>query len=575
LIRLPQTRFKAWHGSCHETLTGFAGTIQGGRMGSAARYETGEGGRRPLLSRGLKVALVLLALAGLTMAADPGGAGTGGIQNVPAAKAGQPTLAELGAAVGQTRVALNFVWVLFAGFLVMFMQAGFALAETGFTRAKNAAHTMMMNLMVYAVGIFGFWLCGFALQMGGSGGAAGAALAAPEGMARLIGPTIHGNVWGLFGARGFFLTGQSYDVSAFAMFLFQMVFMDTALTIPTGAMAERWKLSAFMLYGLVGATLIYPVYACWAWGGGWLSQLGKHAGLGHGYVDFAGSGVVHLTGGVMALTGAWILGPRIGKYVKGRAQAIPGHDLPMAFLGCFILAFGWFGFNAGSTLAGTDLRIAVVATNTMLGSAGGALTAYFYTWIRYDRPDPSMAANGLLAGLVAITAPCAFVNAPSAMLIGAIAGVLVVAGALFVENTLKIDDPVGAIAVHGLNGLWGMLALGLFADGSYGQGWNNGPATGVTGLLYGDASQLLAQLAGIGANLAWVGATSAALFKAIDLLVGMRVSAVAELQGLDYHEVSAPAYPGDGTSLSTPVMIYRPAAKAAAVPTAILAKEDA
>ena len=517
----------------------------------------------PGIPRGLQLAVLILALATVAWAADPSGATTGSIQNVPAAKPGSPTIAELGAAIGQTRVALNFVWLLFAGFLVMFMQAGFALAETGFTRSKNAGHTMVMNFMVYAIGILGFWVCGFAIQMGGSGAPMGAAISAPESFSTLIGPTIHGNLWGLFGGKGFFLAGQSYDVSAFAVFLFQMVFMDTALTIPTGAMAERWKLSAFVIYGFVGSMLIYPVFACWVWGGGWLSQLGKTMGLGHGYVDFAGSGVVHLTGGVMALTGAYILGPRIGKYVKGKAQAIPGHNLPMAFLGCFILAFGWFGFNAGSTLAGTDLRLAVVATNTMLASASGAAASYFYTWARYGRPDPSMSANGLLAGLVAITAPCAYVNAPSAVLIGAVAGVLVVLGVLFVENTLKIDDPVGAIAVHGINGAWGMIALGLFADGVYGQGANSGPATGVTGLFYGDSGQLVAQLTGIVANVVWVGATSAIAFKLIDLTLGMRVSQIAELQGLDFHEVSAPAYPGDGTNLHTPTVVYESVKKPA------------
>jgi len=501
--------------------------------------------------------LALAVSAAALFAGDPAGTATGGAQQVPAQVAGQPTLQELGAALGQTRVSLNFVWVMLTGFLIMFMQAGFALAETGFTRAKSAAHTMMMNLMIYGIGIVGFWACGFAFQMGGSGGPAGAALAAPESMARMLGPTINGHQWGLLGTRGFFLAGSAYDVSAFAMFLFQMVFMDTALTIPTGAMAERWKLSAFTLYGLVAAMVIYPVYACWAWGGGWLSQLGRNAGLGHGYVDFAGSGVVHLTGGVMALVGAWILGPRIGKYVKGKAVAIPGHDLSMAFLGCFILAFGWFGFNAGSTLAGTDLRLAVVAVNTMLGSAGGACSAYAYTWAKYGRPDPSMSANGLLAGLVAITAPCAYVNAPAAVLIGAVAGVIVVAGALFVENVLKIDDPVGAVAVHGFNGIWGLLALGLLADGTYGQGLNNGPATGVRGLLYGDPGQFVAQLVGIGANLLWVAPASWLLFKAIDALVGMRVAPEAELQGLDYHEVSAPAYPGDGAGLGSSVMVFQ------------------
>jgi Amt family ammonium transporter len=278
-------------------------------------------------------------------------------------------------------------------------------------------------------------------------------------------------------------------------------------------------------------------------------------GWGHGYVDFAGSGVIHLTGGVMALTGAYMLGPRIGKYVNGKARAIPGHDLPMAFLGCFILAFGWFGFNAGSTLAGTDLRLAVVATNTMLASAAGAVAAFACTWLMYDRPDPSMSANGLLAGLVAITAPCAFVNAPASVLIGAVAGILVVYGSLFVENRLKIDDPVGAIAVHGFNGLWGVIAVGLFADGTYGQGFNGGSASGVRGLFYGDAGQLFAQLGGIGANLLWVGVTSFALFKVIDHLVGMRVAPEVEMQGLDFHEVSAPAYPGDGSMVSTPILV--------------------
>ncbi|MBI4912453.1 MAG: ammonium transporter [Acidobacteria bacterium] len=511
--------------------------------------------RRSTLGRAVVVAAVLSTLAGILLAADPNGGATGGIQNVPAQAPGNPTLQEIGAAVGQTRVALNFVWTLMAGFLVMFMQAGFALAETGFTRAKNAAHTMMMNFMVYALGILGFWAVGFALQMGGSGAAMGAALSAPEGMARLVGPTIGGNVWGLFGAKGFFLTGAAYDVAAFAIFLFQMVFMDTALTIPTGAMAERWKLSAFIVYALVASGLIYPVFGNWAWGGGWLSTLGKYAGLGHGYVDFAGSGVVHLTGGVMALTGAVVLGPRIGKFLNGKAQAIPGHNIPMAVLGCFILAFGWFGFNAGSTLAGTDLRISVVATNTMLASASGALLAYLYTWAKFARPDLSMAVNGMLAGLVAITAPCAFVSAPVAVLIGALAGVLVVVAALFIENTLKIDDPVGAIAVHGVNGAWGLIALGLFADGTYGQGLNGGPASGVTGLLHGNPKQLLAQLIGIGANVLWVGGASFVLFKVLDKTLGMRVRPEQEVQGLDLHEVSAPAYPGDGSAVNTPVIV--------------------
>ncbi len=519
------------------------------------------------MRRRLVLSMVLcgLILVSWAVLADPTGEKTGGIANVPAKVAGQPTLEEIGAALGQTRVSINFVWTLVAGFLVMFMQAGFALAETGFTRAKNAAHTMMMNFMVYGLGILGFWAAGFALQMGGSGAPIGSAVSAPEGMSRLMGPTLGGNVWGLFGGSGFFLTGASYDVAAFCIFLFQMVFMDTALTIPTGAMAERWKLPSFVIYGLVGSALIYPVFGCWAWGGGWLSALGKSLGLGHGYVDFAGSGVVHLTGGVMALTGAYVLGPRIGKYVKGGARALPGHNLPMAVLGCFILAFGWFGFNAGSTLSGTDLRIAVVATNTMLASASGAFLAYLTTWRKFGRPDLSMAVNGMLAGLVAITAPCAFVTAPSAVLIGAVAGVLVVYAALFIENDLKIDDPVGAIAVHGVNGAWGLIALGLLADGTYGGGLNGGPAAGVAGLLYGDPRQLLAQVIGIGANVLWVGGASFALFKILDLTIGMRVSAKEEMQGLDFNEVSAPGYPGDRAPVLSPVLASAPAKIASAV----------
>lgn len=502
--------------------------------------------------------LAVLALAATTsflLAADPSGAATGGIQNVPAAVAGSPTLQEVGASLGQTRVSINFMWAMICAFLVMFMQAGFALAETGFTRAKNAAHTMLMNMMVYGIGILGYWICGYALQMGGAGAAAGATLTAPEGMNHLVTATIGGNAWGLFGLKGFFLTGAAYDVSGFAMFLFQMVFMDTALTIPTGSMAERWNLKSFVIYAFIASMFIYPVFGSWVWGGGWLSQLGKFVHLGHGFVDFAGSGVVHMTGGVMALTGAYVLGPRIGKYVKGKAQAIPGHNVPMAILGCFILAFGWFGFNAGSTLAGTDLRLAVVATNTMLASASGSLVAYLYTKIKYKRPDPSMAANGLLAGMVAITAPCAFVNAPVAVLIGAIAGILVVLATLFIDNTLKIDDPVGAIAVHLVNGAWGVLALGLFADGTYGGGWNGGTAAGVTGLFYGDGGQFVAQVIGLVANLVWVGVTSFIMWKVLDKIIGLRVKPTEELQGLDFHEVSAPAYPGQGSIINTPILV--------------------
>src|SRR2546428_549247 len=263
------------------------------------------------------------------------------------------------------------MWTLLTGFLVMFMQAGFALAETGFTRAKNVAHTMMMNFMVYAIGMTGYWIMGFALQMGGA-----SPLATLGGTGVLDGEftiSLFGKDFGLWGTKGFFLAGSTYDVGVFALFLFQMVFMDTAATIPTGAMAERWKFSSFVIYGFFISMITYPLFANWVWGGGWLSQLGKNFGLGHGYVDFAGSSVVHMVGGVTALAGAMMLGPRIGKFNKdGTPNPIPGHNLPMAALGCFILAFGWFGFNPGSTLAGGGPRISVIAVNTMLASAAGA-----------------------------------------------------------------------------------------------------------------------------------------------------------------------------------------------------------
>ncbi len=474
---------------------------------------------------------------------DPSGTTTGNFSDVPAAKAGEPTLAELANAVGHNRVAINIVWTLIAGFLVMFMQPGFAMVETGFTRAKNAVHTMAMNLMIYPLGMLGFYICGFAFMFGGLGPIA--TLGGYAGLDHEITLTLFGKDFGLLGGKGFFLSGSSYDVAVFALFLFQVVFMDTTATIPTGALAERWKYLSFFIYGWFVGTVIYPIFGNWVWGGGWLSTLGKNLGLGHGHVDFAGSSVVHMTGGVIALAGAWSLGPRTGKYNRdGSPNPIPGHNIPMAVIGTFILAFGWFGFNAGSTLSGTDLRIGVIATNTMLASGTGALAATLWMWIvRFKKPDPSMMCNGMLAGLVAITAPCAFVNSISACIIGLIAGVLVVEAALFVERKLKVDDPVGAIAVHGFNGAWGCLALGLFADGSYGDGWNNVSGT-VKSLFYGDPSQFLAQCIGVAANLVYVGLISLIVFKLIDLLVGNRVDAEAEIDGLDIPEMGLLGYSG-------------------------------
>jgi len=442
--------------------------------------------------------------------------------------------------IGDLQVALNIVWTLLCGFLVMFMQAGFALVEGGLTRAKSIAHTIGMNFLVYAIGIVGFWAVGFGLQMGGVG-----AIGTFGGDATLNSEfviAIGGKEFGLFGTKGFFLTPEVYTPAVAAMFLFQMVFMDTAATIPTGALAERWRFLSFCIFSLAMATVIYPVYANWVWGGGWLSALGKNFGLGHGHVDFAGSSVVHMTGGVAALVGAKMLGPRIGKFgPNGEVNAIPGHNIPLAALGTFILAFGWFGFNAGSTLAGTDTRIAVVAVNTMLASAAGACSATLYVWLKFGRPDVTWMCNGMLAGLVAITAPCAFVSAPASMVIGTVAGVLVVIAALFVETRFRIDDPVGAIAVHGANGTWGVIALGLFANGSYGDGLNGVPGP-VRGLFHGDAGQLAASLIGVVASVVYVGSVSALTFFVIGKVIGNRVAEADELEGLDLPEMGIEGY---------------------------------
>jgi ammonium transporter, Amt family len=474
-------------------------------------------------------------------ASDPVGNTTGTANDVPLQEAGKPALVDALAAAGHSRVAINIVWTLITGFLVMFMQAGFAMVETGFCRAKNAAHTMSMNFMVYAIGMLGYWICGYAFQMGGVG--AVAALGGTPPLNHEFTITLFGKTFGLFGMKGFLLSWDAYDVGVFALFLFQMVFMDTAATIPTGAMAERWKFSSFVLFGFFMSMFIYPLFANWVWGGGWLATLGTNFGLGHGHVDFAGSSVVHMVGGVAGLAGAIVLGPRIGKYTSdGKPVAIPGHHIPMAIVGTFILAFGWFGFNPGSTLSGNDLRISVVAVNTMLASAAGAFSAMLYMWLRYGKPDPSMLANGMLAGLVAITAPCAFVTSFSAVVIGLIAGVLVVLSVFFVERNLKVDDPVGAISVHGVCGAWGVLSLGLFADGVYGDGWNGVPGT-VKGLFYGDAKQFLAELIGIAVCFVFVFVAFYVFFKICDALFGIRVSKEIEIAGLDLPEMGALAYP--------------------------------
>ena len=504
-------------------------------------------GRMPDIIKRSAVRTVLLTvvafvlLTGLAVAGDPTGAATGDINSVAAATAGAPTQAELGAALGHLTIGVNMFFVMVGVFLIFFMQAGFMLVETGFCRSKNATHVAMTNFIVFGVGALVYWAVGFAIQFGGFGSIS--LLGGVEPLDKMFSAAAG---WGLFSFKGFFvgsLGDGTYDVGIFAFFLFQLVFMDTAATIVTGAMAERWKFSSFIPMGVFMAAVVYPIYGMWIWGGGWLSQLGSTLGLGHGALDFAGSSVVHMIGGFSALAGAIVIGPRIGKFKKdGTPVAIPGHHIPMAILGTIILFFGWFGFNGMSTLAAGDMRFSVIVGNTLLAGSAGMMTAMFLVWKLWGKPDPSMAINGSLAGLVAITAPCAFVAPWAAVLIGGIAGILVVFSVSFIERKLKVDDPVGASSVHGVNGLWGMIALGLFADGSYGAGFN-GIASPVRGLLYGDGGQLVAQLiAGVVAA-CWAFGTFYLFFKAQNAIMGLRSSVADEIAGLDATEMGVLAYP--------------------------------
>jgi ammonium transporter, Amt family len=479
---------------------------------------------------------------------DPGGALTGTVADVAVGDAKKGlTVADAINQIGQNKVAINFTWTLITGFLVMFMQAGFAIVETGLCRAKNANHTMMMNFMVYGVGMLAYWLIGFSIQMGGVGGVANLGGIPSLNTEWVI--TLFGKPFGLFGQHGIFLTqGGTYDVGVMVIFLFQMVFMDTALTIVTGSAAERWKYAAFIVSSFVLGAFIYPLFGNWAWGGGWLANLGGNFGLGKGYCDFAGSGVVHAVGGLSALALSLIVGPRLGKYTRqGKPNAIVGHDIVIVLTGCFILAFGWFGFNPGSTLGASgngNLRIGSIAVNTMLAGMAGSFGSMLYMWMRYGKPDASMSGNGLLAGLVAITAPSGFVNTVGACIIGLVAGVLVCLSVEFVDKVMKVDDPVGAISVHGTNGLWGVLSVGLFADGksNYGGSWN-GVTGSVTGLFYGDASQLVAQLVGIATLVGLVFTMTFVANLVIDAVIGQRVGAKAELEGLDLPEMGQLGYP--------------------------------
>jgi ammonium transporter, Amt family len=478
---------------------------------------------------------------------DPGGVLTGTINDVPVSdsKVGV-TLGDVANQVGQNKIGINFTWTLVTGFLVMFMQAGFAMVEAGLCRVKNANHTYMMNFFVYGCGLFAYWIIGFCIQMGGAAGNGNLGGLQPLSSEHTL--SLFGTHWGLFGQSGMFLAGHTYDVGVMVLFLFQMVFMDTALTIVTGACAERWKFLTFSVSSILMGAFTYPIFANWAWGGGWLSQLGVNAGLGKGYCDFAGSGVVHAVGGLTALAVALIIGPRVGKFNRdGSSNPIIGHDMSAVLIGCFILAFGWFGFNPGSTLGASGagcLRIGSVAVNTMLAGCTGTFGALLFMWCLKGKPDASMSGNGLLAGLVAITAPSGFVNTTGAAIIGLVAGVLVCLSVSYVENKLKVDDPVGAISVHGTCGLWGVLSVGLFADGTsnYGGSWN-GVTGSVTGLFYGDSSQLVAQLIGIATLIGFVFAFSYVLNWFLDIFLGQRVSIATEVEGLDIPEMGQLGYP--------------------------------
>ncbi|MBI2470832.1 MAG: ammonium transporter [Planctomycetes bacterium] len=411
------------------------------------------------------------------------------------------------------KYAVNFTWTLLGAFLVFSMQAGFAFLG-GFLRQKNMLGYMAHCFIDSTLGAIVFYLFGFALMFGGS---------------KLVPGLDFGNSF--IGWDGFFLCGRSYDVQTIMFWLFQMVFATKTVSIIAGAVAERMKFVPYIIYSFLMCGLIYPIYGHWVWGGGWLSTLP----FGAGVKDFAGCACVHTVGGIMAFVGAWALGPRKGKYnPDGTPNAIPGHNLVYVVIGTFILAFGWFGFNAGSTLAATDLRMSVVASNTFIAAAAGASIMLFLTWAMTGYIDVLFICNGALAGLVAITAPCAYVAPWAAAVIGLLSGLIMRGAVWLVEVKMKVDDPLGAVAVHAANGIWGMLAVGIFADGTYG---------GVSGLITGSGWQLLAQTIGTGVAMAWAFAWGAAIFFILKYTIGIRVSELVESDGVDTHIHGSPCYP--------------------------------
>jgi Amt family ammonium transporter len=442
------------------------------------------------------VFMSLLLLATIAMAGDPNGSGTYTDD------------------VAGLKIATNFAWTLVAAFLVFFMQAGFALLGAGALRVKNTVNYFAKSYMDFSIGALAYWAVGFALMFGGS---------------KLYSGLEDGN--SIIGWSGWFLTGNSYDVSTMMFWMFQVVFAATAATIVAGACAERLKLQAYLIYSGIVTAIIYSIYGHWVWGGGWLSTLP----YGVGARDFAGSGVVHAIGGLVSLAAIILLGPRIGKFNRdGTPNAIPGHDVGYIVLGTFVLFFGWFGFNPGSTLAATDLRISVIAVNTFLAGAAGAVLVCYWTFLRSGKVDIALTCNGALAGLVGVTAPCAYIPTWAAVVIGVVSGFIVMYGIKFNEWVLKVDDPVGAVAVHGYNGLWGLLAVGIFADGTYG---------GVSGLIVGNTGQMMAQLIDAATVAVWAFGTGYILFALIKHTIGLRVSKEEEMSGLDMGEHGYSAYP--------------------------------
>ena len=504
--------------------------------------------------------LSILATAGVFVALAPKVFAQGGPP---------PSIESVSARADETYLAINAMWMLIAAILVFFMQLGFAFVETGLTRAKNVAHTMGMNLMVFCIGALGYWLCGFAFQFGNvnyawpsvntTGAIFGAWAHSPVTLGDwgdlLAHPLIKiGDQIGILGGSGFMLAGITMNVGVLTYFMYQTVFMNTAATIPTGAMAERLKFSGFCLMALFVSMVVFPLVGNWVWGGGWLQNLGRIVGLGNGAVDFAGSGVVHMVGGTIALAGIIVLGPRIGRFNQdGSVNQIPGHNIPMGMAGAIILFFGWFGFNAGSSygFTGSFGQLAAnAAVNTLVsGSAGGVAAMCYMWWLSpVKKPDPIMAVNGLLGGCVAITTSCAFVDSAGAVIIGLIAGVLVCMSTGWLES-VNIDDAAGAVPVHLVCGAWGLIALGIFAIGDpITRGWN-GMDSPVTGILYAGANsnwgQMLAQLIEVAAIFVTVFTLTFVFFKILQAIGVLRVTREAELKGLDMHEMGMNGYVND------------------------------